>query len=863
MSANTSQKSRGRSFLKIVAAIVGVLFVVFVLIAAILPQFIDVNKYRPELVKVANSYLNGTADIGEFKLSFWRGVDLKVQGLKIADKQGISVLDVNEAHVVLPFTSILALAPELRIILKKPNIYLERFADGTINAQKLLKESPKKDDDNDHDDSDDVNAASRNAKTSSQQPKEADKHSDVPGWIFAAAFPFKLEEANVRFVDGYKTANKNTYIFEKLNILVTGLSWRDSDAKTLVSKLASSDGIKVKLDTLLDVKWNGAKPAEMGFSAKGPLKLESTLQFEEGSQETFVTLLNSKLDLTDLDLSVTGANPIQKRAGVVFTLSEKARVSSDTLRLSDVSLVLADISLRLSGTVDALKSDDQKLDLELITNTIDLVSLQQLAPASAGLDVKGSLKMSAKVLGSVKTPKLSANLDLSNGSFKNAALKQTLRLTASVKVDDSNVNALSVALQASKFNFDVSGSVKNLFVAPQVAIQVRSSELNLDDLLVSSAAASEARTKEAAQATTAPSTAPASAPNSTTSSGVVDYNKMLSELKENPLFSRSTGTVDIDLKKILSTGVVIDSFKTTVNWQRLVLDVRNLLLQAFSGTISGGLQINAQAAKPATRAQLQINQIDTKSLVESKMPIAKNTVSGKINAQLNLNGSGLNRADILSNWNGQGQFDLRDASFSTLDFNKQLKEGVVDKLPQALSDKAQLNTKLDRVGEKKGEYESISTKFRLADGVLNLEDLQGKAHPNKGFDLKGSGRVQLVTYGLDMSLDVIDTYDITKLESKLKDSRYNKFAVSPKIKGTLFEPKFDWGSTLAKLAQNSLKGKAAEQLGKALGGKAPQVLQQLLGRPANSNAAEGAPAQNAAPKPEEAVKDVLKGLFGR
>ncbi|MBI3544484.1 MAG: hypothetical protein HY075_14530, partial [Deltaproteobacteria bacterium] len=278
-------------------------------------------------------------------------------------------------------------------------------------------------------------------------------------------------------------------------------------------------------------------------------------------------------------------------------------------------------------------------------------------------------------------------------------------------------------------------------------------------------------------------------------------------------------------------------------------------------SIKGGMTFNVKPAKPEVGTSLTVAGLQTQKMVESSMPIARNTVKGAISATLNIGGSGLNQSDIIAGWKGNGSMDIKDAIFSTLDVGTQVKAGVIDKLPGAIRSKANIP---DKLLDKQGKYQNVGVKFALNSGVMNINEINGKAYPDAGLDLKGNGSVKLANYGLDLTLDIIDTYNMLRLDNEVKDQRYGHFAVSPKVGGTLFEPKFDWGATLGKLlesaARQQLATRGKEELKKHLPGAAGGLLDKITGGGGgnNNNNTNPSPTQ----KPAEAVGKALKGLFG-
>ena len=265
----------------------------------------------------------------------------------------------------------------------------------------------------------------------------------------------------------------------------------------------------------------------------------------------------------------------------------------------------------------------------------------------------------------------------------------------------------------------------------------------------------------------------------------------------------------------------------------LLMQLKALSFNLFDGTFKTDASINAKGSIPELGMNLEINNLNTQRMAESQMTFAKNTVKGIVSARMNLGGKGLNRSEINSGWRGNGQFTLKDASFSSIDIGKQIKTGLIDKLPDMLKSKVRIK---DSLLDWHGDYSALVAKFNLQNGTLQLADLDGKAVENKGMDLKGSGHVSIVDYSMDLNCDFIDRYQLLG-QGMPKDKRYNAPAISAHLTGSLSSPKYDWGHTLEQLAKSAasdtLKEKGRDTLKKQV---------ENLGVP-------------------EGAKNLLKGLF--
>ena len=404
-----------------------------------------------------------------------------------------------------------------------------------------------------------------------------------------------------------------------------------------------------------------------------------------------------------------------------------------------------------------------------------------------------------------------------------------------------------VVAKANAFDLKLKGNVQS-FSSPLFKFTLDSKEMDLDGLLVSSEKAAEQR-KEVAKNAKKSTTAEAS-----TEAPVVDYNAMFEPLRKNPIVAASVGSFDFNLQKIRSTGVLVDKVSGQFLLDKGLVQLKDLVCSIFDGSIKGSMSINARSSKPVVGTQFQMSGLSTTKMLESSMPFAKNTIKGIISTQFNLGGDGLNTLDVHTNWKGNGSFEMKDAVINTLDLGKQIREGAMAKLPEAVRGKLKIS---DKVLDRQTEYQNLNVKFTMNPGTLVLSEINGKAYPQRGLDLKGDGEIKLASYALNLNTVFIDTYNLLNGQEIGKDEKYGYFTLYAKVGNTMFSPKLDWSVTVAKLAQNVAKNKGKEMLQKAGGG----LLKNVLG--GGSNSTSGQPStQPSVPKPAEAIKS-LKGLFGR
>src|SRR3954470_17586287 len=122
---------------KKILMIFGGLFALLVVAIIAIPFFVDVDKYRPQIVSKANEYLNGKLEIGKLSLSLWGQIKVKIDGLSLTDPKGTKVFGVQDAYFHIPFTSILGGAPEIILAAQEPMVLAIKDKQGRLNMMSV------------------------------------------------------------------------------------------------------------------------------------------------------------------------------------------------------------------------------------------------------------------------------------------------------------------------------------------------------------------------------------------------------------------------------------------------------------------------------------------------------------------------------------------------------------------------------------------------------------------------------------------------------------------------------------------------------------------------------------------------------
>ena len=175
--------------LKKVALFVGGLLALLAGAAVAIPFFVDVDRYRPQLLEKANAMVNGRVELGKLKLSLWGRVQVDAAGLEVKDARGRRVLSVSDASFLLPFSTILSGSPRLTLLLVKPSIEVVRDAQGVLNVMTLARHAPA------------AQAPGAPASGSTVAPAAPKPEVVVPAFVARSRLGFEIRDGLLRYTD--------------------------------------------------------------------------------------------------------------------------------------------------------------------------------------------------------------------------------------------------------------------------------------------------------------------------------------------------------------------------------------------------------------------------------------------------------------------------------------------------------------------------------------------------------------------------------------------------------------------------------------------------------------------------------------
>lgn len=480
-----------------------------------------------------------------------------------------------------------------------------------------------------------------------------------------------------------------------------------------------------------------------------------------GASAVMVNAENMRLDVELMPLfskQLAVKNVMLKGAIVRLTDDTKATTNPESSSTDkgdvrpntsdDAANVAANWSFQLNKfeVVNSLFILQQSANKDDLLTVRDInIELTQKAPRQAELDISANINRDQQDLSLI----LAASLDLQNYP-KQAAVdiqKLTYRLKgageagnglageATMKVNylAENKSITTSELQVTANSDTIQGEVSvTLGDIPDIIAKLSSAKINLDGLLNSLPKSKPAANNRSVSAT-----------SSTTQNNAAKTNtKAPAATSNNPLAALQGLNVQLTLnvKTLLSSGMIINNLLVNVDNKQGKVQIKGLSGQLLGGSFSAPGSINAAGNLPYVKLNPQLSNIDLETVYKVfKLP---NTLTGKLNLQGTLSGSGLDPVAIQRRWQANMNVNVTNARLNGINIQQIIQKAV------ALSNR-DVSTK-DRY-ESYTEVRQLSSDLALRSGNVNLSNLKVDSEV---LTLNGSGTVNLAKLYCDVNLNV-------------------------------------------------------------------------------------------------------------
>ncbi|MGE0615251.1 MAG: AsmA-like C-terminal region-containing protein, partial [Bacteriovoracia bacterium] len=793
--------------------------------AVIFPIVVDVDKYRPQIVAIANEKINGKLEMGKLTLSLWGQILVRIYKLSLADAMGQKVVTVDDAYFHVPFSSVFTGSPLLTFKMDKPTITVTKNKAGQMNVMTLMKEGK-------------TTAATTGAAAPGQPANGgttasagAAKPIELPGIVTNARLGVELKQARVSYTD---------------QVTDTKAEINDFNARLKNISLSRPMSIEVWADL--------ATTVGKTLRLEGPFRLDGEVKPELKGIDFDKLTASLKAVADDVVISMPGL--FEKKKGVPANVVLSLSASKDWVKIDKFIAKFHNAEITTTGQVNNLQTT-READIKVASNEIQLSAWSPLIIPMQGFDLSGTASFSASTNGPVEKLAYQATAAVKELSAKAPMLKAKPVINVGLKVVTDKLEDFTLTFKAPKNDLTVKAQITS-FTAPKMAVNVTSTGMDLDEL-VDFPPLGAGKGKETAKAATPTSgdaggTATAGAPAGG-KAPAADLDKMLDPIRTNTMLTKAVANVNVGLPLVKAYGVKVTNIQTKFTMANLIAAIDHFGMNVFGGAITAKMSVDLKPARPKYTLAANVKDFDLQQAVSSQLQLFKNTVIGKANFDMKGDGSSFNSDLATKNLNVKGNFSVKNATFASIDIGRMVTEAINNGLERVASKYPQAKGKsVKSLPSGSTEYDVIQSDFAIHDGKFTAPNFVAKSKDGKGIDLKGTTMAGLIDYALNARWSVIDMQNLThardisvniagtEVKSILAEGN-NPVSFPVTVGCKLMAPCYDYKEVpehFVTVAVRNVEGAAKARVNSEVKAKAQQVIQDAT--------------KNAPP----AVKDALK-----
>lgn len=778
---------------------------ILVAAAIIIPLFINIDQYRPQIVDIANQHINGKLSISKLSLSLWGQVEIDIDGIELEDVSANKLLSVKETYAQISFLSILTGQPHLVFRMDQPNVAIVKDKNSKINLLGLVKETPP------------------GQTPSAQQPPAKDTPAakgggsgsgDVPflSMIKAAGLDVELIKAKLTFRDQLSGFSQDVSNF---NMVLKDISMTRPMSLRIWADIVTKAGDTVQVSGPLNMV-GVIKPQFDGLDFKN---------------------VDVDLDATFDDLDIRVADTFHKAKGTPTNFRTALSASTSRLEVKSFNFKFHNAEVDATALVEKMQEPDPVVKLKLTSKPIDLASWGTLIPPLKDFDLEGKMTLGANAEGAVSKLAYDAKLAIQDMVAKAPGLAHKPKMQVLVDVVTDELKTFQFDMAAPGNDLVVKANIKS-FSAPKINVTVNSANLDLDQLLPpppkdTGAPAAAKQVPPGGGEPPAEKASEKTAAQQKSTQPATDVDAALEPIRTNAMLKNAAANVAVRIKKFHGMKVTAQDINVDFSFKDLVASIDNFSMLVWKGLIKANAGIDLKPKSPTYQMNLNVSNIDLQQAVETQLESFKNTVIGLMAMKAQGSGKSLNSDQILKNLNLTGNLKIAEAKFASIDVGAMVVDGlnnglkdVVAQIP-ALKDK-----KIKDMKNFKSRYKLVGGDFSLRSGVFLSQNFETVSYPKEGIDLKGLTEADLVNDKLSAQWMIIDTYDVT--EAKQLDVDVNGVKVEHilakgdepvsfpvKVGCKLSAPCYDYGAIPKHLSgialentRNAVKGLAKKEVAK-------------------------------------------------
>lgn len=437
-------------------------------------------------------------------------------------------------------------------------------------------------------------------------------------------------------------------------------------------------------------------------------------------------------------------------------------------------LTVRDISLQLV--------QKEHLKFALTTNAqITRDQLNVVLGLNADLDLQKLPSQAMVVLNKL-------DYQLKGPDFPSSGLNGVASLAVDYNIDTQDANVSDIKLTAN--GSTITGSVvAKLGDIPNIIVKLASDSINVDKMLGNGSAA----------ATPATATAPATDKNKAPAPAASTAKK--ADAETDLSFLRGLNfQLTLDVKSLAASGFALSNVAVDVENKVGKVQLKKVYAQIFGGSVSVPGSLNATGKLPSIQISPKVENIDLDTVTRAfDLP---QTLSGKLNLNGTLSGSGLSTNAIKYRWNGNFKTRVDNARLNNLNLQQIIQQAA------ALTNK---DVKTQQRYEQYTELSQLNAEIALKQGMIIINKM---LVDSKAIDIKGSGSVSLdkLYCQIDLNVKLMEGWQGKKDLVEILEST----VIPVRIYGPCSN--LGYKVDVEKILRDQLKNQATKAIDKYLGG---------------------------------------------
>jgi AsmA protein len=551
-----------------------------------------------------------------------------------------------------------------------------------------------------------------------------------------------------------------------------------------------------------------------GAVKKAVVGLDAEMAILGQSREVMGSSGTAKIVVREIALKERTGSSLNMSVSIGYRI--QAYLAEKKLEITEASLTAPGFPAVMKGTVNY--GDPFSYMLEVNAESVDLGEMQKAAQdlLPEGIVLEGGMTVhiaaEQKPVKDAK-PVFSGEVKLNNAGVRVNEMKPVF--SGTVNLSPERIAFSSLKLVAGDSSADISGSITNYSAEPDIRIDMTSSMLNLDSLML-----------------------PTGKGESGSGAPVKSGKEGKEEKEFGPLKTKIRAEGNVDVAKLLFKGITVENVKARYSFRNNVFSLTPLTGNTLSGSFSVKSTVDLSKRGAVYTLNAATDGVKLEEITAAFAPKAKENLFGSLTASADISGAGSVSGTIKRNLKGKGLFSVKNGKIK----NAQIADGLL--------------TLLGLQNLKEIPMEKAEGVFTISSGVIDLKSVIA----SKDLVLNETG-----TIGMDQKLDMGILVKVSdnlspRLVSQSGISRFLSeekgwTSIPLKLSGTLSKPSYGVDTqAIGKRATETIQKRVEEELFKALSGdkgkkKSPDQPQQ-----------ESQPA-GPEEKKKSSPEDLLKGLF--